>query len=480
MNYIIKDRKPENIFRFFEDICAIPHGSGNEKAIADYIEDFAKARGLEYSRDAVNNIFVKKPATPGRENDPKLMLQAHTDMVCEKNADTVHDFLRDPLDLYIEDGWLHARGTTLGADDGIGVAIMLGALDGAAKSHPALECLFTVSEETGMDGVINFDFSKVSAKRLINLDAAEIGTVIGGCAGGVRCNLTLEAKKEKNTKKEAATVKLCGLAGGHSGENINHGRANANKLMGRFLLALRQNGIDYRLAKISGGGKPNAIPRECTATIAADSFDAMKALAVKFEAEIKNELAKCDGAFSVECNKADAPDEVFGADATVRAATLLGTVANGVLKMSNKIEGLVEYSRNLGVIRTEGDEIVFTFMARSGINAQLDASNDELEALAALLGMSTEYNERYGGWDFASVSPLRDSYAEAYRETVGGEPKIESIHAGLECGFIIDNIPDMDIISVGPNEVDIHSPDERLELASVETLWKIVEKVMER
>lgn len=478
MKYVIEGRKPENIFRFFEDICAIPHGSGNEKAVADYIVAFAEARGLEYKRDAVHNVFVKKAATAGRESEPPMMMQAHTDMVCEKNADTVHDFLKDPLDLYVENGWLHARGTTLGADDGIGVAIMLAALDGAAESHPALECLFTVSEETGMDGVTNFDFSAVSAKRMINLDAAEVDTVIAGCAGGVRCNLTLAGKTAANNRAKTLKIKISGLAGGHSGENINHGRANANKLMGRYLLALRAAGLEYELVSLTGGGKSNAIPRECVAVIACDCADKAACIAKDTEAKIRNELAACDSAFALEITETDKADAAFDADTTRRAVSLLGIANNGVLKMSYKMPGLVEHSSNLGVIRTEGESIVYTFMFRSGINAQLDQTCAELEALAELCGATVEYNERYGGWDFAEKSPLRDSYAAAYAEVTGAAPKIESIHAGLECGFIIDNIPDMDIISVGPNEVDIHSPDERLELSSVETLWQVVEKVL--
>ena len=474
--FVVYDRYPTSLFRFFEAICAIPHGSGNEKAIADYIEDFAKREGLEYTRDSVNNVFIKKPATPGREDEPAIMLQAHTDMVCEKNADTVHDFLTDPLDLYVEDGWLRARGTTLGADDGIGVAIMLALLLGASvKSHPALECLFTVSEETGMDGVMNFDFSQVSARRLINLDAAEVDTIIAGCAGGVRCRVAFELEQVKNTR-EAIEIKICGLAGGHSGENIKDGRGNANKLMGRLLSQLG----DISLVSINGGGKTNAIPRECIATVALDNIDEAKALISKYEAEIKNELAAFDAGFEIKVTELGTPDKAFSKEDTRRVISFVQCVANGVLKMSNKINGLVEYSRNLGVITTNGGKIELSFLARSGINAQLDDSCREIEALAKLCGAEVAYDERYGGWDFAEKSPLRERYAAAYREIVGKDPKIESIHAGLECGFIIDNIPDMDIISVGPNEVDIHSPDERLELASVELIWKIIEKTLSK
>ncbi|MBE6600353.1 MAG: aminoacyl-histidine dipeptidase [Ruminococcaceae bacterium] len=473
MEYIIKGRRPENVFRFFEDICAIPHGSGNEKGIADYIEGFARSRGFLYTRDHVNNIFIKKSATAGRENEPPIMLQAHTDMVCEKNEGTEHDFLTDPLELYIEDGWLHARGTTLGGDDGIGVAIMLAILDGAVASHPTIECLFTTSEETGMDGVINFDFSQVSARRLVNLDAADISTVICGCAGGLRAVLSFDGALSEN-KKSAVTAKIGGLAGGHSGENINDGRANANKLMGRFLSMLGELSI----VSVNGGGKVNAIPRECVATFAIDDVSYIQSLAASFEAEIKNELSEDDREFFVQVTPAGVPELAFSEEFSRRIVNMMVTVPSGVLKMSNKVKGLVEYSRNLGVIRTDCDKIEFLFLDRSGINAQLDLSCREFSALAELLGAELKIDNRYGGWDFAEKSPLREKYSEAFLRVMGKPAQVESIHAGLECGYIIEKIPDMDIISVAPNLVAIHSPDERLDLCSVEDMFKIINEML--
>ncbi len=475
MEYIIKGRKPEAIFKAFEDIAAIPHGSGNEKRIADYIESFAKARGLECYRDAIHNVFVKKPATAGRENDPAILLQAHTDMVCEQNDGTNHDFLTDPLDLYLDGKYLRARGTTLGADDGIGVAIMLAALDGVFSSHPALECLFTVSEETGMDGINGFDFSLVSAKKMINLDSADIRAVIAGCAGGVRCNLNFKGTKSLSDKK-AIKIILGGLAGGHSGENINDGRANANKLMGRVLLALKEYG--YELSSINGGGKSNAIPRECRAVIVTDDVDGVISCINKMADEIKIELSPEDGGFFLRADLLDENVSVFDKKTGDSAIALLGVVSNGVFEMSKYIKGFVEFSRNLGVIVTDDNEIRFTFAARSAIDAQLNASSRELEALAMLVGAEVEFAESYHGWNYEPVSPLRDKYLAACRDLDMAEPIIMSIHAGLECGIIKAQIPDMDIISVGPNELDIHSPDEALDLDSVEQLAKIIENVL--
>ena len=475
MEYIIRNRYPEAIFKSFEDICAIPHGSGNEKGIADYIEAFAKERGLECYRDALHNVFVKKPATVGRENDPAILFQAHTDMVCEQNDGTNHDFLVDPLDIYIDGKYLRARGTTLGADDGIGVAIMLAALDGAFESHPALECLFTVSEETGMDGVNGFDFSLVKARMLINLDSGEIGTIVAGCAGGVRCNLDFKGTKSISDKN-AIKITLGGLAGGHSGENINDGRANANKLMGRVLLALKK--FDYELSSLNGGGKSNAIPRECRAVITSDAVDEMISCLNTMAAEFKIELSPDDQGFFLKAELLDEKVSVFDKATAESIVSLLGVAPNGVFEMNKYISGFVEFSRNLGVIETSGDKVSFTFFARSAIDAQLEASNRELEALAKLVGATVIYSEAYHGWNYEPVSPLRDKYLSACRELGYTEPTVQSIHAGLECGIIKSQIPDIDIISVGPNMFDIHSPDEALDLDSVEQFAKILEKTL--
>ena len=475
MEYIIKGRKPEQIFRFFEEIAAIPHGSGNEKGIADYLEKFAADRDLFCVHDEIHNIFIKKPATKGRENEPAVLFQAHTDMVCEKNADTVHDFLTDPLELYLDGKYLRARGTTLGADDGIGVTTMLALLDGAVASHPAIECLFTVSEETGMDGVNGFDFSLVKARKMINLDSEEIEYAIAGCAGGVRNDLIINAKKEP-AKGSALKISLGGLAGGHSGVNIADGRANANKLIGRVLLALSD--IGYKLVSLNGGGKSNAIPREACAVIVTDVPDKIIAEVKKHEADISFELADCDKSFFLSAESVSLPAESFDKATTESAVRLLAVVDNGVFEMSKKIDGFIEFSRNLGVITTKEDKIYFTFFARSGIDAQLEASNRELEALAALCGADVKYYESYGGWAYTPESKVRDDYAAAYNKVTGDELKVIQIHAGLECGIVKAQIPDMDVISVGPNALNIHSPDEALDLDSVEVLAKIIEKML--
>lgn len=463
------------MFHYFEEISRIPRGSGNEKGIADYLVAFADARGLACYRDGENNVLIKMKATAGRENDAPVLLQGHTDMVCEKLPEVKHDFLQDPLELYVEDGWLKAKGTTLGADDGIAVAAMLAILDGALASHPALECLFTTAEETGMNGAVAFDFSKVSARKLINLDSANEVEVVCGCAGGVRSEIVLEGEKAARGG-DALTVTVSGLCGGHSGEDIHRGLANANRLMARILLAVSDE-TELCIANINGGSKDNAIPRDCTATVTvADSdkaFDVIHAEAEKIAAE----LADADSGFSCSVT-ASVAASAFDADFSARLLAAIGNAPCGVIEMSRDVEGLVEWSSNLGVITTADDRVTLTFQSRSTIEARLDHTTRIIDALAKACGGRAKHHGRYTGWNFEKDSPLRDSYLATYRELFDGEAKPVIIHAGLECGLIRAKIPDMDMISIGPENIGLHSPSERLNIASAERFWQILEKML--
>ncbi len=475
MEYIVKGYQPEKLFEYFEQICAIPHGSGNEAAIAQFLVDFAAERGLACHRDAVNNVFIKAPATPGLEDRPAILLQGHTDMVCEKNSDTVHDFARDGLKLFVENGWLGAKGTTLGGDDGIAVAMMMAILDGQTP-HPAVECLFTVEEEVGLLGAESFDYSLVSATRMINMDSEDEACVTAGCAGGLRTDLTLPVAYE-DACGMGVMIKLGGLAGGHSGADVHRGRANANKLMGRILLALGTL-FDYRLCYIEGGSKDNAIPRECVALVCGKNLMMMPAAVAKLTNDIKAELCAEDAGFYMQCKTVAAPDQCLDKNSTARVVGAIGTVAVGVLAMSNDIPGLVEYSRNLGIIRTEQGEVHLTLSTRSALESQLDASINDLDALATLCGGSARHHSRYPGWSYAKESPIRDKYLQAYAKLFGKTPEVSVIHAGLECGIIRSRLPEMDMISVGPNMRNIHSPDERLDLASCERFWRVIAAIL--
>lgn len=470
---IIKGYSPERLFAFFEEIAKIPRGSGNEEGIARWLEAFAAERGLECIRDEVNNVFIRCPATRGRENEPPILLQGHTDMVCEKNSDVDFDFEKDPIDIYVDDkGFLRARGTTLGADNGVAVAIMLALLDGEKVSHPALECLFTVEEETGLDGAKAFDYSNIKARKMINLDSENDGEVIVGCAGGLFCRVTLDLSRV-DFSGTAVRISIGGLMGGHSGENINSGRANANKLLGRALLQIGEV-CCLNLISIEGGSKDNAIPREAAALISVEDYSCFESAAAQMRDTLASELSEEDKNFFMRWEITESPKMMADRVSTNKICGFISSVGCGVLAMSQNIEGLVEFSRNLGIISTEGDKVNFIFSARSAIESQLDYAASELKSFAELLGGKCELLGRYPGWEYAKVSPLRDKFFEVYRSICGADPASNVIHAGLECGIIKSKLSDMDIISIGPGMKDIHSPDEALDLASLEKTWKIV------
>ena len=477
MEYVIKGRKPEAVFRFFEEISAIPRPSYNEEKIADYLVNFAKARGLYCYRDELNNVLIKAPATKGWEDRKPLLFQGHTDMVCEKNADVEHDFKKDPLKLWVDGNLLRAKGTTLGGDDGIAVAFMLALLDGEVPEHPAYECLFTTAEEVGLNGAHGFDYSLLSSRTMINMDSEELGVVTCGCAGGLRHDLKLNATTQP-FEGRALRVCISGLMGGHSGENIKDGRANANKVMGRLLAALAVE-CDFRLVSVDGGSKDNAIPRECTAVIATDDYDEAYTLLMGEGAAIAQELVEEDQGFTLTVGETKPSAEMFSERDTVNALAILTCAANGVLEMSRNVKGLVEYSRNLGVVRTEGNTVTFVFSSRSAMESRLDASARELCMLAAATGCSERHYSRYPGWDYAADSAVRDAYLAAYRDVTGEDARVNVIHAGLECGIIRSKVPDMDVISVGPTMHDIHSPAEALDLDTVEVFWRTVERLIE-
>ncbi len=474
---IIKGYSPEKLFAFFEEITRIPRGSGNEAAIASYLESFAKDRGLFCIRDSVNNVFIRCEATQGYENSPSVLLQGHTDMVCEKNADVEFDFLKDPINIYVdEEGFLRAKGTTLGADNGVAVAIMLALLDGECVEHPALECLFTVEEETGLDGAKAFDYSVVKSKKMINLDSENDREVVVGCAGGNFHKATIPCGFEKGCGN-VVKLSIGGLMGGHSGANINSGRANANKLLGRLLLETYRE-CDFNLVSIEGGSKDNAIPREANALVSVSDTETFCNTVKVISNRISGELSAEDGGFCLDISACDNIDMMFDTLSTRKIISFISSVQNGVIEMSKNISGLVEFSRNLGIISTNGNNVEFIFSARSAIDSQLDYAATEIENLAEIYGGRAEQLGRYPGWEYAKVSPLREKFLSIYREVMGSEPEVNVIHAGLECGIIKSYVKDMDIISIGPSMRDIHSPDEALDLASFERTWQMVCKLL--
>ncbi len=476
MSYVISGYEPKRVFEIFEDICAIPHGSGNERGVARYILDFASKNGLYSIYDETGNVFIRKNAAEGYENSEPILLQGHMDMVCEKNADSEHDFLHDGLKLSVKNGYLWADGTTLGGDNGIAVAMMLALLE--TDKHPALECLFTVEEETGLAGAKGFDTAVVTAKKMINLDSEEEWQVTAGCAGGCRTEVKFPyTAEELPAGHSCLKLTVSGLSGGHSGAEIHCGKLNAIIAMGR-LLSVALEAADIRIVSLSGGGKDNAIARESVAIISS-SDTAKVGSAITAEAEkMKRELCSDDIGFTVSIEPAALADFALPLDAAKRIITFLLSVKTGVLKMSNQISGLVEYSRNAGILTTSPESVDMTFSSRSSIEAELDLSCRELDMLCSALGAQCSHYSRYPGWEYAPVSPLRDSYISAYKKLFGKDLTVGVIHAGLECGILSSKLGEVDIISVGPNMFNIHSPDEHLDLASCENVWRVLSEIV--
>ncbi len=465
------------IIELFEMISAIPRPSYHEEKIADFICDFAKKNGHEVYRDELNNVLVNVEATKGFEDRAPVLLQGHTDMVCEKNEDVEHDFLNEGLDLFEENGFLRARGTTLGADNGVAVAVMLYLIEGGIKQHPAVQCLFTVSEEVGLDGARGFDVSRIYARRMVNMDGESEKKVVVGCAGGTTASITFDVNRI-SCENRLLKLKISGLRGGHSGENIAFGRANANILMGQLLGAICA-GTKLNIVSVFGGSKDNAIPRECSAVVAVEDVKKASDIASEFEKGIRYELSDEDSGFSLLCNEVSGYDTMIDDEGTKDLLTFMTVIKNGVIEMSKSLSGLVEYSRNFGVIREEEGKVVFVCNSRSAISRQLDVAQRELDMLGALCSAKVEHLGRYPGWEYSKESELSDKYIEICREFFGIEVEKEIIHAGLECGVIKGKIPDIDCISCAPNLRDLHSPDEALEIESFERFVLIIEKFLE-
>lgn len=486
---------PEEVLAFFEDICAIPHVSGEEKAVADYIQRFAEAQGLFCYRDEVHNLLIKLPGSRGAEEAPTVMLQGHTDMVGEKTPDSTHDFSTQGLQLRVdEEGWISATDTTLGGDDGIAVAMMLGILKNPPMPHPPIECLFTVSEETGLEGAWTFDPKAAASKatRMINLDSEAEGVITAGCSGGMRTDLCLPVEACP-TRGAAVRIALKGFSGGHSGVEIHEGHTNAIKAMGRFLSALEDRHA-IGLLSLEGGGKDNAIPRDCTAWLELLDGDMEGFLAdVRAEAErLRREPDRTeeDASFVLEAEPVDtAPAMGLGEKGTRDTLRLLTVMRDGVLSMTAQVKGLVAHSRNLGIVQTVTDEegrptaVKFSMSTRSASHSHLDDSERELTTLAALCtgdGGNAVHRARYPGWEYAPLSPLRELWTGVSEELYGITPRVEVIHAGLECGILKDKLGEVDIISVGPDMRDIHTPRERLSLPSVARTYALLREVLTR
>ncbi|MBR1675347.1 MAG: aminoacyl-histidine dipeptidase [Eubacterium sp.] len=496
---ILSGLKPEKVFYYFEELTKIPRGSYNEKAVSDYITAFAKERGFEVYQDSLYNVIIIRPASAGREGDPAVILQGHIDMVCEKTTESKHVFMKDPLDIYIDGDFIKAKGTTLGGDDGIAAAYMLAILDDPSVNAPRLECVFTTSEEVGMEGASGLDVSVLQGRQLINIDSEEEGTFITGCAGGIRAEvrLPLEMTELQENYVAPAVIKVSGLLGGHSGSDIDKQKINADRLLARALLTLTNKGFYIKVSQMSGGGKENAIPFESTADVFLDNsqIDEIKKTLAELTETVRNEYKNTDGNGKVELilkgeDDSKAADDAeknnpYGdglvmSDASLRKAIgLILAIPNGIIKMSGDIEGLVETSLNLGIMKVQDGELSLIYGLRSSVGSAKQALVDRVAIIAESLKATANFYNAYPAWEYKSESVLREKMVSAYEDMFGKKPVVTVIHAGLECGLLAEKLPGLDAVSFGPDMFDIHTVNERLSISSAARMYKYLLKVLE-
>ncbi len=472
---VLANIEPKKVFHYFEEISKIPHGSYNTKQISDYLANFAKERGLEYVQDELNNVLIYGPASAGYEASEPVILQGHMDMVCEKVAGCPIDMKTEGIKLMIEGDWLTADGTTLGADDGMAVAFMLALLDSPGEyEHPALECVFTVDEETGLEGAEGFDTSLLKGYRMLNLDSEEEGIITVSCAGGITGNGSIPVKREAYDGTVFG-VKLSGLLGGHSGMEIDKERANANVLMGRVISEISDK-TDLRLICVKGGNADNVICKETVGQFAAADEKAVLEAAEALQKVLTEEYALSDPSIRLEVAKADkAYFTPMDKDSTDRIVAFLLNTPNGIMNMSMGIKGLVETSLNLGILNTEETEVTSLYGIRSSVESRIYFTARRLENLINILGGTIKFSLYYPGWEYKADSPLRDTCVEVYKEMFGKDPQIEAVHAGLECGFFAGKMGHkFDAVSIGPDLQDVHTPDEKASISSTERSWRYV------
>lgn len=476
---VLENLEPQKVFRFFEEICQIPRGTFDTKRISDYCVAFAKERGLSVIQDEANNVIIKKPGTPGYEDSEPVILQGHLDMVCEKTADSDHDFKTDGLDLYIENGYLRAKNTTLGSDNGIAVAMAMAVLDSKDIPHPPIEALFTVDEEDGMGGAHAIDLTQLKGRKLINIDSEEEGILTTGCAGGIQYESILPVHKEKKNGS-LVTFRLHGLLGGHSGAEIHKQRGNSNKMVGRFLYRLSKE-VDLHLVSVNGGTKDNVITLDTTAEflVAKDAQSVVLAKAEEMEKIWNNEFMGEEPGLKVDTKVSEVTDcEVFDAASTANVIAYLELCPNGLQEYSRKLEGVVETSLNIGVVETREDCVRTLFQIRSSVETRKHQLKEQLEVCTKLTGGEGRVTGEYPAWQYDPNSKLRQIMVDTYKELYGNEPVVSAIHAGLECGLFLGKRPDLDCVSFGPNLLDVHSVNEALDLASTKRSWEYLTTVL--
>lgn len=478
----IKDLKPAELWGHFADICAIPHPSHHEEKIREHVIAWAKKNSLECTLDGANNVIVRKSATAGMENRKPIVLQAHLDMVPQKNGDKVFDFEKDAIEPYIDGERVKASGTTLGADNGIGAAAIMAILESKSLKHGPLEGLFTATEETGMEGAFGLKAGELKGEILINLDSEREGELCVGCAGGTDANIELPYKAEKApaTGCKAVAVEVKGLKGGHSGIEIILQRANANKLIFRTLRPHIEDG-GVLLASIDGGGLRNAIPREARAVVMVPTayFDKFEKAVAAMEATANLEFKGIEDKISIKVVDAEVPAEVFPAAVAKNLAAMVCIFPNGVFKMSIAMPGLVQTSSNFARVISDGKSVKMQALMRSSVRSEKEFAGEQISALCGLVGAKCELTGSYDGWNPNMESPILGTMSAGYEKLFGEKPEITAVHAGLECGIIGGVYPKMDMISCGPTIRFPHSPDEEVNIASVEKFWKFLTYTLE-
>lgn len=481
INGVLKDLKPSKVFEYFEELTQIPRESGNEKGVSDYLVKFAKEHNLEVVQDEALNVVIRKKATKGYEDRPAVVIQGHMDMVCEKNTELKHDFTKDPLKLRLVDDMIYATDTTLGADDGIAVAMGMAILASEDVEHPDIELLVTTSEETGMDGAAALDPKNVNGRILINADSELEGEFLVSCAGGTTAKVTVPVLFEKaNSNMSTCRVMIKGLKGGHSGDEIDKGRANSNKLLGRILNDLNSS-LDFRISSLNGGSKHNAIPREADAVILVDgdAVELLKEKALKWDKIFKDEFRVSDAGVRVEFEVLkDKCDTVFSKEAQDNVINFIYLISNGINTMSMDIKGLVESSQNLGIVTTSKDGVEFVSSIRSSVNSLKQELFDRVTSLAELIGAKVERCSDYPEWSYDPNSKIREVFVDVYKRLYKKEPLVNAIHAGVECGLFKAKFGNIDMISFGPSMYDVHTPNEHISISSVSRSWDFLLEVL--
>lgn len=478
---VLEGLEPVEVFKYFEEICSIPHGSSNTKKISDYCVKFAKSYELKYIQDEYNNVIIFKNGTKGYEKSKPVIIQGHMDMVCEKEKGYTIDMDRESLKVIAKDDMIMAEGTTLGGDDGIAVAYALALLASADIPHPPLEVVFTVDEEIGMLGAAAIDCSALKGNVMLNLDSEEEGYLLVSCAGGVtaNCHILVEFSEAEGEKIQ---LMVTGLQGGHSGVEIDKGRANSNQIMGRILYALSKV-IDYEFISVNGGLKDNAIPRESVAEILIDknSFNQIEEFVSLYNDVLKNEYKNTDKDICIIANESGSGSyNVMNRQSGKNVITALVNLPGGIQKMSSDITNLVQTSLNLGILKTTDKEVKMSYSVRSSVGSEKKELISRIECLMEAIGGFVTCTGEYPAWEYKKDSILRELMSDIYKEQMGKEAVVQAIHAGVECGLFADKIQNLDCVSFGPDILDIHTPSERMSIRSVERTWKFILEVLKR